>query len=135
MAWYGETVNEGRKEIQVLIVDDHVLVRRGIRSILEGYPDIHVVGEASDGLEAIFFVEKYLPCVVVMDINMPRMDGVQASAQIMSRYPDTIIIGLSVNAGSQNEKAMQRAGARQLIPKEAAVEQLYDAIREGMTNN
>lgn len=84
------------RTIQVLIVDGHTLVRRGIRSILEDYSDIHIVGEASDGLEAIHLVEKHAPCVVLMDINMPRMGGVEASAQIMSRYADTIIIGLSM---------------------------------------
>jgi DNA-binding NarL/FixJ family response regulator len=68
-----------------------------------------------------------------MDINMPRMDGVQASAQIMHRYPDTIIIGLSVNASSENERAMKQAGAFERIPKEAAGEELYNAIREAVT--
>ena len=120
--------------IQVLIVDDHVLVRRGIRSILEGYPDIDVVGEAGDGIEAILCVEKHCPGIVLMDINMPKMGGVEATARIMSRCPNTIIIGLSVNAGAENEKAMKRAGAVQLIPKETAVEELYDAIREAVTN-
>lgn len=120
--------------IQVLIVDDHVLVRQVLRLILEGYPDIHVVGEAHDGIEALFFVEESPPCVVVMDINMPGMDGVQASTQILSRYPNTIIIGLSVNVGSENENAMKRAGALQVIPKEAAAEELYEAIRGAVTS-
>jgi DNA-binding NarL/FixJ family response regulator len=120
--------------IQVLIVDDHAMVRRGIRSILEDYPDIRVVGEASDGIEAILLVDQIIPCVVVMDINMPRMNGVQASRQILRRYPNTIIIGLSVNVGSENERAMKQAGALKLLPKEAAGEELYNAIREAVTN-
>jgi DNA-binding NarL/FixJ family response regulator len=120
--------------IQVLIVDDHAMVRRGIRSILEDYPDIRVVGEASDGIEAILLVDQIVPCVVVMDINMPRMNGVQASRQILRRYPNTIIIGLSVNVGSENERAMKQAGALKLLPKEAAGEELYNAIREAVTN-
>ena len=61
--------------VRVLIVDDHILIRRAIRSMLEGYPDILVVGEASDGIEAIAFVEHHQPRVVLMDINMPKMDG------------------------------------------------------------
>lgn len=118
----------------VLIVDDHILVRQAIRSMLEGYPDIKVVGEASDGIEAIGFVENHHPPVVLMDINMPKMNGIEASVQIMNRYPDTIILGLSVNTGVTNEKAMKRAGAVRLIPKEAANEHLYDAIREAVTH-
>jgi DNA-binding NarL/FixJ family response regulator len=101
--------------------------------MLEGYPDIEVVGEASDGIEANAFVKHHQPRIVLMDINMPKMDGIQASVQIMNRYPSTIIIGLSVNAGGENEHAMKRAGAVRLIPKEAANEQLYDAIRESVT--
>jgi DNA-binding NarL/FixJ family response regulator len=123
-----------REILDVLIVDDHILIRRAIRSMLEGYPDIQVVGEASDGIEALAFVENYYPRVVLMDINMPKMDGIEASVQIMNRYPNTIIVGLSVNTGVENENAMKRAGAVSLIPKEAANEQLYDAIREAVTN-
>jgi DNA-binding NarL/FixJ family response regulator len=117
----------------VLIVDDHILIRRAIRSVLDGYPDLQVVGEASDGIEAIVFVENHHPPVVLMDINMPKMDGIEASVQIMNRYPNTIIVGLSVNTGVENEKAMKRAGAVRLIPKEAANEHLYDAIRDAVT--
>lgn len=124
---HGETLG-------VLIVDDHILIRRALRSMLEGYPDIKVVGEASDGTEAIVFVENHHPRIVLMDVNMPKMDGIEASVQIMNRYPNTIIVGLSVNTGVENEKAMKRAGAVRLIPKEAANEQLYDAIREAVTH-
>ena len=116
--------------IPVLIVDDHVLVRQGIRSTLEFYADIQVVGEARDGLEAVTSVEKLLPCVVLMDVNMPRMNGIEAAAQIRDRYPDTIIIGLSVNA--ENQEAMKRAGAVRFISKAGIVEQLYDAIQEAV---
>ena len=123
-----------RATLDVLIVDDHILVRRALRAMLEGYPDLKVVGDASDGMEAIVFVENHQPHVVLMDVNMPKMNGVEASVQIMNRYPNTIIVGLSVNTGVENEKAMKRAGAVRLIPKEAANEQLYDAIREAVTN-
>jgi DNA-binding NarL/FixJ family response regulator len=84
--------------LQVLLVDDHAIVRKGIRSMLESYRDIQVVGEASNGIEAIKLMEQLHPNIVLMDINMPKMDGVEATAQIMSGYPDTIIIGLSANA-------------------------------------
>lgn len=123
---------ENEKALPVLIVDDHVFVREGLRSILEGYADLHVVGEASDGLEAIRCVERLRPRVVVMDVNMPTMNGVEATARIRGRYPDTIVIGLSVNTGPENGEAMTRAGAARLIPKEAAVDELYDTIQDAV---
>jgi DNA-binding NarL/FixJ family response regulator len=122
------------KAIEVLIVDDHALVRQEIRSMLESYPDIHVVGEARNGLEAIFLVEKFSPRIVLMDINMPKMNGIEATAQITKDHPGTMIIGFSVNATTQNHEAMKRAGAVQLVPKDAAVEELYDAIHEAVIN-
>jgi DNA-binding NarL/FixJ family response regulator len=134
MALHGETVNAQEKGIQVLIVDDHALVRQAIRSMLERYPDIHVVGEARNGLEAIFLVEKVHPRIVLMDINMPKMNGIEATAKITSDYPDTSIIGFSVNATPESQEAMKRAGAVQLVPKDAAVEELYDAICEAVIN-
>jgi len=70
------------------------------------------------------------PAVVVMDINMPKMNGIEATAHLKARYPDLTIIGLSVNAGEENQQAMKKAGATALITKEAAVDQLYAAIRE-----
>jgi DNA-binding NarL/FixJ family response regulator len=69
-----------------------------------------------------------------MDINMPKMNGIEATAQITKMYPDTTIIGFSVNATTENHEAMKRAGAAQLVPKDAAVEELYNAIRETATN-
>jgi DNA-binding NarL/FixJ family response regulator len=131
---HGEWYMKKEKAIQVLIVDDHAIVRQGIRSMLEGYPDIHVVGEARNGLEAIFLVEKFRPSIVLMDINMPKMNGIEATAQITNGYPDTSIIGLSVNATTQSHEAIKQAGAVQLLPKETAVEELYAAICQAVTN-
>jgi CheY-like chemotaxis protein len=116
--------------IRVLLVDDHAMVRQGLRSLLESYADIEVVGEACDGYEAIALADKLNPNVVVMDINMPNMNGVEATAQIVSRRPDTVVIGLSVNAGGDNVQVMKKAGAALLITKEAAVEELYQAIQD-----
>jgi CheY-like chemotaxis protein len=67
-----------------------------------------------------------------MDINMPKMNGIDATAEIRAQFPNIVIIGLSVNAGGENEKAMKTAGAAMLITKEAAVEQLYGAIQQGV---
>jgi DNA-binding NarL/FixJ family response regulator len=123
---------EKDKALPVLIVDDHVFVREGIRSILEGYADLHVVGEAGDGLEAISCVDSLRPSVVVMDINMPKMNGIEATARIRRRHPDTIVIGLSVNTGTANQEAMTRAGAVRLIPKETVTDELYEVIQDAV---
>jgi CheY-like chemotaxis protein len=113
---------------RVLLVDDHAMVRQGLRMVLEGYAEVEVIGEAWNGEEAVAAVEQLRPDVVLMDINMPKKNGIEATAEIKARYPETIVIGLSVNAEGENADAMKRAGAALLITKEAAVDQLYEAI-------
>lgn len=113
--------------IRVLLVDDHIMVRQGLRAVLDAYPDIELVGEGGDGEEAVHLVDELRPAVV-MDISMPKMNGIDATMQIKRRYPETIIIGLSVNADDENLNAMKRAGAATLLTKEAAVDQLYQVI-------
>jgi PAS domain S-box-containing protein len=114
--------------IRVLLVDDHAMVRQGLRSVLEGYADVEVVGEAADGEEAVVLAERLKPSVVVMDINMPKKNGIDATAEIKARHPEIVVIGLSVNAAGENQSAMRQAGAAVLLTKEAAVEELYGAI-------
>jgi DNA-binding NarL/FixJ family response regulator len=116
-------------KVRVLLVDDHAMVRQGLRSVLDGYPDVEVIGEAADGHEAIALAEQFLPAVVVMDINMPRMSGTEATARITERWPHTVVIGLSVQANGEAQEAMRKAGAVMLLTKEAAVDRLYEAIR------
>lgn len=114
--------------VQILLVDDYAMMRQGLRSVLDEYDDIQVIGEARDGLEAVQLVGELRPQVVLMDINMPKMSGIEATATIMRQYPETIVIGLSVNATKDNQQAMTRAGASRLLSKEVAVEQLHDAV-------
>src|SRR6478735_7207592 len=90
---------EKTRPVGVLLVDDHAMVRQGLRTMLESYADVEVVGEACDGEEALVCTEQLNPAVVVMDINMPKMNGIEATARLKARYPDVAIIGLSVNAG------------------------------------
>lgn len=116
-------------ETRVLLVDDHAMVRQGLRSVLDAYNDIRVVGEAQDGSEAVRLVEKLRPRVVVMDVNMPKMNGIEATAFIKMNWPETIVIGISINTGNDNAAAMTRAGAIRLLTKEAAVDELYAVIR------
>ena len=115
-------------KIRVLLVDDHAMVRQGLRAMLEDYGDVQIVGEAVDGREAVRLTEQLRPGVVVMDINMPKMNGIEATREITARYPNIIVIGLSVNAGDDNHRAMTEAGAATLLTKEAAVEQLYEIM-------
>jgi len=114
--------------VNVLLVDDHAMVRQGLRAILESYPDLHIIGEAVDGREAVHAVRTLRPHVVIMDVNMPVMDGIEATTRIRCECPEIIVIGLSVNASGPNREAMMRAGAVDLLTKEAAVEQLYETI-------
>lgn len=121
------------RRIRVLLVDDHAMVRQGLRSLLETYADVEVVGEAYDGEEAVARVDQLSPDVVVMDVNMPKLNGVEATARIRSRHSNVVVIGLSVNAGGENQEAMTKAGAAVLLTKEAAVEELYQAVRQVLT--
>ncbi|MBS0183095.1 MAG: response regulator transcription factor [Nitrospira sp.] len=123
-----EEAGKGRFMVQVLLVDDHAMVRQGLRSVLDAYDDLHVVAEARDGAEAIKLVEDLHPRVVVMDINMPRMNGIDATAHIKNHWPETTVIGISVNIGDDNSDAMKRAGAAAVLPKDTAVDQLHNAI-------
>ena len=116
--------------IKVLLADDHAMMREGLRSVLEAHKDVLIVGEAADGEEAIAMVLQLQPAVVIMDINMPKVNGIDATAHIKSRLPTAKVIGLSVNAGSENQAAMLQAGADMLLTKEMAVEELYQAIQQ-----
>jgi CheY-like chemotaxis protein len=126
------TFQQDTKQIRVLLVDDHAMVRQGLRSVLDSYPDIEVVGEAWNGEEAVACAERFHPSIIVMDINMPKMNGIEATRLIKERRPETIVIGISVQAGGANETAMKQAGAAILLTKEAAVDELYRAIQTAL---
>ncbi|HET7909163.1 MAG TPA: response regulator [Nitrospira sp.] len=116
--------------IRLLLVDDHTMVRQGLRSLLESYEDVVIVGEGSNGEEAIELVEQLRPALVVMDLNMPKKNGIEATARIKARWPETVVIGLSVQAGEEARRAILNAGGAVLLTKEAAVDELYRTIRE-----
>ncbi len=118
--------------IGILLVDDHAMVRQGLRSMLDEYEDVAVIGEASNGQEAVESVAQLRPSVVVMDINMPHINGIDATIEIKARHPEVAVIGLSVQNSGETREAMLRAGAATLISKEAAVDELYLAIRQAL---
>ena len=115
---------------RVLLVDDHAMVRQGLRSILETYPDLVVVAEASDGMEAVEVAREQQPDVVVMDINLPRLNGIDATKRIKKDVPKTLVIGLSVHYSSQTHRAVIEAGAAAVLSKEQATEDLYRTISQ-----
>ncbi len=120
------------KCIRVLLADDHFLVRQGLRKYLSHHVDIELVGEATDGEEAVKLTELLKPDVVVMDINMPRMNGIEATGFIMRKHPRLHIIGLSFYVGNGNREAFLDAGACLLIEKGTAYKHLPHAIYQAV---
>ena len=117
------------QRIRVLLVDDHTMFRQGLRTLLQSYPDIEVVDEASDGAEAVSKVSAAQPAVVVMDISMPRMDGVAATRLLKSQHSQVTVLGLSVTGQGYQVDAMLKAGAVKVLTKERAVDELYECIK------
>lgn len=116
------------KTVRVLLSDDHQLVRAGIRSLLDGIPDIEVVAEASDGREALKLVGKHLPSIVLMDIAMRGLNGLEAAARIAKKHPAVKVIILSGYANEEYVLRALRSGVVGYLLKDAAVEELYLAI-------
>lgn len=116
-------------KIQLLIVDDHPIVRSGLRSLLMAESDIEVVGEATDGREAIEQTKTLHPDVVLMDITMPNMDGLNATRQIKSGFPEVQILILSIHRSDEYFFELLQAGASGYILKSAKTSDLLEAIR------
>ena len=123
------TAGAWNQVVKVLLADDHAMVRQGLRSVLEAYHDLEVIGEARDGMEAVELASVLKPDVIVMDVNMPRLDGIAATTRLKRERPGTIVIGLSVNGARQVEDAMHRAGAAAFLTKDSVADQLYQAIQ------
>jgi len=113
-----------------VLVDDHQLMRKGLRSILADEPDIEVVGEAEDGRSALELVERTAPDVVLMDISMPDLNGIDATRRILSESPRTRILPLSMHTDRQLVGMVLEAGASGFVMKDADPQQLVEAIRQ-----
>ncbi len=123
-------MNVGERErIRVLIVDDHQVVRRGLRTFLELQDDLEVVGEAGDGLQAVELASQLRPDVVLMDIVMPRLDGIEATRRIKERAGGTGVIALTSFAGDDQVLPALEAGASSYLLKDVTPEDLVEAIR------
>lgn len=116
-------------KIRVLLADDHAIVREGVKMILIKEPDIEVVGEASDGQEALDLVDRLKPGVVVMDISMPGMSGIEATQHVRERYPGVNVLALTMHEDESYVFKLLRAGASGYVLKRAAAQDLVQAVR------
>jgi len=115
--------------IKLMLVDDHDVVRTGLRSFLETQPGLKVIAEAKNGIEALEQAEKTQPDIVLMDITMPDMDGMEATRRLKSLYPDCQVLVLTVHADKQYFMEMLAAGASGYMTKQAAADELVAAIQ------
>ncbi len=117
------------RSIRVILADDHVLVRAGIRSLLEKMPEVEVLAEASDGREALELVLRHSPDVVLMDITMPRLNGLDAAARMTTEHPEVRVIILSMHSNEEYYWRALKSGAAGYLLKQAATAELGTALQ------
>ena len=115
--------------IRILLADDHVVVRDGLRSLLERQPDMQIVGEAEDGRETVRLADEHSPDIVVMDISMPNMNGIEATRRIVASKPETGIVILSMHQDESYVLRSLKAGARGYLLKDSVRGDVIDAVR------
>jgi DNA-binding NarL/FixJ family response regulator len=118
--------------IRILLVEDHPMVGEEIYALLGTYPNIDLLGRAQDGQEAVLKVDALQPAVVVMDINLPKMDGIAATRLIKRRHPHVVVVGLTAAPEEYLVYAMLKAGAYEVLAKEKAGADLYSTIQRGV---
>src|SRR5512136_960363 len=116
-------------DINLLLVDDHQVVRTGLRMLLEGQPDMKIIGEADSGLQALEKATQLLPDVVVMDITLPDISGIEATKRLKEALPNIAVVALTIHEDEQYFFEMLQAGASGYVPKRAAPEDLIASIR------
>ncbi len=114
---------------RILLVDDHAVIRMGLRMLLEGEEDIEIVGEADSAREALQFVSKTQPDVILMDVNLPDKSGIDVTRAIKAQWPKIAIVALTIHEDQEYFFKMLQAGASGYVPKRAAPEELLTAIR------
>jgi len=114
--------------IRVLIIDDHAIVRAGMRMLLQSDAEVEIVGEGANGEEALVLAQQKKPDVIVMDVTMPKMDGIQATQKIKQQMPEVAVLAVSIHEGADYFFQMLQAGASGYVPKRAAPEDLLRAI-------
>ena len=121
------------EKTRILLAEDHKVVREGTRRLLESQADFEVVGEASDGIEAVELAKKLRPAIIIMDVSMPRLNGIEATKQVKALHPNTAIPVLTGYDDDEYVFALLEAGAAGYLLKESSGEELIDAIRQVMT--
>lgn len=121
-------------KIRILLVDDHKILRDGICSLVKGYDDMEVVGEAADGRTALRLVQELSPDIVIMDISMPDLNGIDATRKITADYPGVKVIALSMHYDKQFVSEIFKAGASGYLIKDSAFDELEHAVRVVMQN-
>jgi len=116
-------------EVKLLLVDDHEVVRTGLRMLLENQPNIKIIGEANTGLQALEMAESLKPDVVIMDITLPDISGIEATRKLRQSHPDLPVVALTIHEDEQYFFEMLQAGASAYVPKRAAPEDLLNAIQ------
>lgn len=122
-------MGEGMASIRILLADDHTVMRAGLRLLLERQPDFEVVAEAEDGRRGVDLADVHAPDVVVMDIAMPRLNGIEATRQIAIRHPQTAVVILSMHVDESYVMRALKAGARAYLLKDSAEADLIGAVR------
>ncbi len=117
------------KRIRILLADDHAVVRQGFKMILSAHPDMEIVGEAGNGREAIDFAERFRPDIVVMDVAMPELNGIEATRRLADSVPRARVLALSMHKDSVYVREILRAGARGYLLKDAFDRDLVAAVR------
>src|SRR5919108_86620 len=119
--------------IRLLLVDDHAVVRSGLRMLLENERDVEIIGEASSAYEAIEAAMRLKPSVILMDIGLPDLSGIDATREIKKNFPEVSIVALTIHEDEEYFFKMLEAGASGYVPKRAAPEELLTAIRVAAT--
>jgi len=116
-------------KIQILLVDDHAVVRTGLRMLLENEEDLVLIGEAGNGKQALELATELKPDVVIMDITLPDMSGIEVTQQLKQEHPEVAVVALTIHEDQQYFFEMLRVGASAYVPKRAAPDDLINAIR------
>jgi DNA-binding NarL/FixJ family response regulator len=131
LLWYDQGMEsaEDQTRIRILLADDHAVLRDGVRMVLESHPGLEVVATADNGSDAVELAQSLQPDVAVLDVAMPRLNGLEAARQIRASCPDTEVVILSMHEGEDYLREALRAGAAGYVLKRAAAKELVNAIR------